>query len=143
MYDAVMANWEGYEPLRQQIINEVPHYGNADPYADEELKWVVDLYYKQCSECSSQRSKVYKAGLYSAAEHVAQGYITYATPDGRKTGEPLADAISPAQGRDRKAPHPSSSQHAARPHPVYGWHRLESQTHLTFYSETALQSCET
>ena len=53
LYDAVMANWEGYEPLRQQILNEVPHYGNADPYADEELKWVVDLYYDICSECYS------------------------------------------------------------------------------------------
>ena len=104
LYDAVMKNWEGYEVLRQKILNEVPHFGNADPYADEELKWAVDLYYRQCSECSSQRSKVYKAGLYSAAEHVAQGYITYATPDGRKTGEPLADAISPAQGRDKNGP---------------------------------------
>jgi formate C-acetyltransferase len=38
LYDAVMANWEGYEPLRQRILNEVPHYGNADPYADEQMK---------------------------------------------------------------------------------------------------------
>jgi formate C-acetyltransferase len=104
LYDAVMANWEGYEPLRQRILSEVPHYGNADPYADGELKWVVDLYYKQCSECSSQRSKVYKAGLYGASDHVAQGYHTWATPDGRKTGEPIADAMSPAQSRDKNGP---------------------------------------
>jgi formate C-acetyltransferase len=104
LYDAVMANWEGYEPLRQQILSEVPHYGNADPYADAELKWVVDTYYKQCSECSSQRSKVYKGGMYGAADHVAQGWVTWATPDGRKTGEPIADAISPAQGRDKNGP---------------------------------------
>jgi formate C-acetyltransferase len=104
MYDAVMANWEGYEPLRQRILNEVPHYGNADPYADEELKWVVDLYYKQCSECSSQRSKVYKAGMYGAADHVQQGEFTWATPDGRKAGEPIADAMSPAQSRDKNGP---------------------------------------
>jgi pyruvate-formate lyase len=104
LYDAVMANWEAYEPLRQRILSEVPHYGNADPYADGELKWVVDLYYQLCSECSSQRAKVYKAGLYGASDHVAQGYHTWATPDGRKTGEPIADAMSPGQSRDQNGP---------------------------------------
>ena len=104
LYDAVMANWEGYEPLRQQIISEVPHYGNADPYADMELKWIVDLYYTLCSECSSQRAKVYKGGMYSAADHIPQGEASWATPDGRKTGDPIADAISPAQGRDKNGP---------------------------------------
>lgn len=104
LYDAVMANWEGYETLRQRILNEVPHYGNADPYADEELKWCCELYYQICQECYSIRSKVYKSGLYGAADHVAQGYITWATPDGRKLGEPLADAMSPAQSRDKNGP---------------------------------------
>jgi formate C-acetyltransferase len=104
LYDAVMANWEGYEPLRQQILNEVPHYGNADPYADEQMTWIVNAYYEICSECCSTRTRHFKAGLYSASDHVYQGYHTWATPDGRKTGEPLADAASPAQGRDRNGP---------------------------------------
>ena len=104
LYDAWIHNWEGYEPLRQRILNEVPHYGNADPYADEELKWCVDLYYRLCHECHSVRSKVYKAGLYGASDHVAQGHITFATPDGRRTGEPIADAMSPAQSRDKNGP---------------------------------------
>ncbi|NLT12840.1 MAG: hypothetical protein GXY05_00710 [Clostridiales bacterium] len=104
LYDAVMKNWEGYEPLRQQIINEVPHYGNADPYADMEVKWCVDLYYTICREMYSVRSKVYKAGLYGASDHVAQGYLTWATPDGRKFGEPIADAMSPCQSRDTNGP---------------------------------------
>ena len=104
LYDAVMANWEGYEDLRQTIINEVPHFGNGDPYADMEMKWICDLYYELCQECYSVRSKVYKSGLYGASDHVAQGYHTWATPDGRKTGEPIADAASPSQGRDHNGP---------------------------------------
>jgi formate C-acetyltransferase len=39
LLDAVLNNWEGYEELRQRIINEAPHFGNADPYADEMMKW--------------------------------------------------------------------------------------------------------
>ncbi|MBR6522805.1 MAG: hypothetical protein IKT47_09055, partial [Oscillospiraceae bacterium] len=104
LFDAYMANWEGHEVLRQQILNEVPHYGNADPYADEEMKWVVDTYYEMCKECYSVRSKIFKGGLYSAASHVAQGYTTWATPDGRLAGTPIADAASPAQGRDKNGP---------------------------------------
>ena len=100
LYDAYMANWEGYEPLRQKILSTVPHYGNADPYADEQMKWVVDAYYDICTECYSRRCRIFKGGLYSAASHVAQGYTTWATPDGRKAGKPIADAASPAQGRD-------------------------------------------
>jgi formate C-acetyltransferase len=104
LYDAVMANWEGYEGLRQQVLSDVPHYGNNDPYADEQMKWICDTYYEICQECHSARAKVYKSGLYGASDHVAQGYHTWATPDGRKTGEALADATSPGQGRDLNGP---------------------------------------
>ncbi len=104
LYDAVMANWEGYEPLRQQVLNEVPHYGNGDPYADMEMKWICDTYYDACKECYSMRCTNYKAGLYGASDHVTQGYTTWATPDGRRLGEPIADASSPAQGRDLNGP---------------------------------------
>ncbi len=104
LYDAYMANWEGHEPLRQRILAEVPHYGNADPYADAQMKWAIDTYYDICRQCSSSRSRVFKGGMYSAASHVAQGYTTWATPDGRLAGKPIADAASPAQGRDHCGP---------------------------------------
>ena len=104
LYDAVMANWEGYESLRQTVINEVPHFGNADAYADDMMKWVLDTYYDNCRQCFSKRTKHYKAGLYGAADHVGQGYTTWATPDGRISGTPIADAASPVQGRDTNGP---------------------------------------
>ena len=104
LYDAFMADWKGHEPLRQRVLREVPHFGNGDPYADEQMKWICDLYYDACGQMYSTRSSIYKAGLYGAADHVAQGAHTWATPDGRRTGEPLADAASPAQGRDLYGP---------------------------------------
>ena len=104
LLDAVVANWEGYEDLRQTIINEVPHYGNADPYADAQMKYVMDLYYSITRKFSTARCKVYRCGMFGAADHVAQGEITWATPDGRKTGTPIADAMSPVQGKDVNGP---------------------------------------
>ena len=104
LYDAVMANWEGYSELQQTIINEVPHFGNNDPYADEQMNWVINTYYDIAKECYSTRTKHFKSGLYGAADHVGQGYTTWATPDGRKAGTPIADAASPVQGRDKNGP---------------------------------------
>jgi len=104
LYDAVMANWEGYEPLRQRILTEVPHFGNGDPYADVEMKYLLDLYYNISRKFSTHRCKVYKCGTFGASDHVVQGEITWATPDGRKAGTPIADACSPAQGRDVNGP---------------------------------------
>ncbi|MBO4677002.1 MAG: hypothetical protein J5633_05605 [Oscillospiraceae bacterium] len=97
---AILDNWEGHEELRQRVLHQVPHYGNNDPYADVEMKYVMDLYYNITRAFSTCRCTTYKCGTFGASDHVVQGEITWATPDGRKTGEPIADACSPGQGRD-------------------------------------------
>ncbi|MDR1589629.1 MAG: hypothetical protein LBS51_05495 [Oscillospiraceae bacterium] len=104
LYDAYMSDWVGYEPLREKVLNEVPHFGNADSYVDEEFKWCVDTYAEICKRAHSIRAPQYRPGLIGASDHIAQGYRTFATPDGRKSGTPLADAASPCQGRDRNGP---------------------------------------
>jgi len=104
LYDAIMDNWQGHEELRKTIIEKVPHYGNDDPYADEFMNWICGVYRDICGECHSVRSKVYKAGLYGSSDHVVQGKLTWATADGRHTGEPIADAASPSQSRDFNGP---------------------------------------
>jgi formate C-acetyltransferase len=104
LYDAYMSDWEGYEILRQRILSEVPHFGNADPYADEEFKFCVETYVDICDNSYSVRAKKYRGGMFGASDHIAQGKRTFSTPDGRKTGEPIADAASPAQGRDQNGP---------------------------------------
>jgi formate C-acetyltransferase len=103
LYDAVMANWEGYELLRQHIINKVPHYGNGDPYADELAGWVADLFSRRANTNEGPRGK-HRAGIYSAAANIIQGYKTFATPDGRRNGQPLSDAASASQGADKSGP---------------------------------------
>ena len=104
LYDATMANWEGYDLLRQQVLSQVPHFGNGDPYADVEMAWCVDLYYRVCKQMHTKRCKVYKAGLYGSSDHINQGHLTWGTPDGRVYPDPIADAASPAQGRDKFGP---------------------------------------
>ena len=48
--------------------------------------------------------------------HIYMGSMLGATPDGRKTGEPIADAISPRQGLDKKGPTAYLRSAAKLPH---------------------------
>jgi formate C-acetyltransferase len=103
LYDALMANWEGQEDLRQFILNEAPHYGNGNEYADRFATWASDVYGDAINAGTGPRGR-YAAGLYPVTAHVLFGMTTAASPDGRKAGEPLADGISPVQQLDKNGP---------------------------------------
>ncbi|MCR5388932.1 MAG: hypothetical protein K6E56_06765 [Lachnospiraceae bacterium] len=103
MYDAVMANWEGYEELRQIVINEVPHYGNANPEADKFVRFVAETYADAINSSTGPRGR-WSAGMYPVTMNTVLGRGTWATPDGRLKGTPLSDGISPVQGMDKSGP---------------------------------------
>ncbi len=104
MYDALINNWEGYEELRQRIVGQVPHFGNADPECDKYMTFAAETYADSINQCIGPRGNHWSAGCYPVTLNVVFGYMTGATPDGRKQGEPLSDGISPVQGQDKKGP---------------------------------------
>jgi pyruvate formate-lyase/glycerol dehydratase family glycyl radical enzyme len=103
LLEAINKDWEGYEPLRNEVINSVSKFGNDEPYVDELTRWATSLYCRRVNEGINPRGK-YVAGLWPMTLHVIMGLQTAATLDGRKKGEPLADGISPRQGLDRNGP---------------------------------------
>ncbi|HSW39251.1 MAG TPA: pyruvate formate lyase family protein [Acidobacteriota bacterium] len=103
MYDAVMANWEGYEDLRARILAMPHHYGNNDPYADEVMRWAMNTFADAVCKGYSVRGR-FRPGLFTASSHVFAGARAWATPDGRFSGESLSDCISPKQGADVNGP---------------------------------------
>ena len=103
LYDAVMANWEGYEELHQIVMNEVPHYGNNNAEADQFVGWVAKVYGDAVNSATGPRGR-WSAGLYPVTMNTIFGWGTWATPDGRKKGMPLSDGISPVQGMDKSGP---------------------------------------
>ncbi len=103
MYDALQANWVGYEQLRQTIINEVPHYGNDIEEVDELASWALGLFGTLLQQKEGPRGH-YCGGTFTVTAHMYFGAVTGATPDGRKAGEPIADAISSRQGYDKCGP---------------------------------------
>ena len=104
LYDAIMANWEGHEELRQRIRTEVPHYGNNDTYADELADWIFRVYIDELEKGKGARGGFFKTGLFTASVHIPTGRDAWATPDGRYAGTPLSDAMSPVQEMDKEGP---------------------------------------
>jgi formate C-acetyltransferase len=103
MYDALMANWVGYEDLHNYIMNEAPHYGNNIAEVDELVGWAGEVFANAVNQLTGPRGG-YSAGLYPVTTNVLFGYMTGATPDGRHAGQPLADGIAPVQAMDKAGP---------------------------------------
>lgn len=103
LYDALMADWKGYENLQSIVINECPHYGNGDEEADKYVAFASKVFSDAVNSKTGPRGR-FSAGLYPVTINVMHGYKTAATPDGRNAGQPLADGISPVQQHDTNGP---------------------------------------
>ncbi len=104
MLAALDADFEGYEPLRQLLVNRAPKYGNDDEAADQFTRLAAEIYCREVEMHPNPRGGRYQPGLYSVTTHVALGLAVGAMPDGRRAGSPLSQGISPVQGRDRRGP---------------------------------------
>ncbi|MCD4665407.1 MAG: formate C-acetyltransferase/glycerol dehydratase family glycyl radical enzyme, partial [Bacteroidales bacterium] len=73
-------------------------------YADNITKQVFEIYYNAINSKPTARGGVHRINLLPTTCHVYFGSVIGAMPDGRKTGVPLSEGISPVQGADRQGP---------------------------------------
>ena len=104
LLEALDANFEGHERTRLLLWNKTPRYGNDDDYADRILAEVFNAFYDEINGRPNTKGGAYRVNYLSTTCHVYFGFVTGATPDGRRAGEPLSDGISPVQGADREGP---------------------------------------
>lgn len=99
---ALKCNFEGYEPMRQMLLN-APHYGNNDPEGDRvalELDQMLNTTVAKYHTPNGPQHIKY----VPITSHVGMGGKMGATPNGRKAGEALSEGISPTQGYDTQGP---------------------------------------
>lgn len=101
--EALNCNFEGYETLRNMLLN-APKYGNNDDFVDKYAVWFIE-YLGSLFEKYRTRDdgRIYIAAAANIS-NIHAGRVIGATPDGRKSGEPLSDAASPSYGRDVRGP---------------------------------------
>jgi formate C-acetyltransferase len=95
---AVDQNYEGYESLRQLILN-APKYGNNDPYADAvayQLDSILNETLHQYRTPFGER--FFK--FVPVTAHNGLGLAIGATPNGRLAHVALSEGVSPSQGYD-------------------------------------------
>jgi len=104
LIQAMDNNWEGYEDIRQMMI-QAPKYGNDDDYADEIAARVHHETSAVLAEFSDRFGNPCRGDGSGVSATYGLALDTPATPDGRRNGDPFADAtLSPSQGRDHKGP---------------------------------------
>jgi pyruvate formate-lyase/glycerol dehydratase family glycyl radical enzyme len=97
-------NFAGAEPLRRELLNRPPKYGNDNLEADQLARWVTEAFCREVRKHPCGRGGSYRPGIFSYGVHVADGMYLGATPDGRKAGQPVSNGISPVNGRERTGP---------------------------------------
>ncbi len=102
--EALKDNFIGHEEIRQLFLNKTPRYGNDDDYADDIMKLVFNAFYEEVNGRKNTKGGVYRINMLPTTCHIYFGSVVWATPDGRRTGKPLSEGISPVQGADRLGP---------------------------------------
>lgn len=97
-------NFEGDEALRLRLAGKTPRYGNDDDAADDLMRACFDTFFSAVDGRPNGRGGRCHVDMLPTTCHVYFGAVTGATPDGRRSGEPLSEGISPVQGADRKGP---------------------------------------
>jgi formate C-acetyltransferase len=103
--DILDKNWEGHEDLRQRVINQIPKFGNDDDYVDLLAREVHHRSEAVMEEFTDLYGSKWRGDGSGVSATYGLALDTPATPDGRKAGEPFADAtLSPMVGSDNKGP---------------------------------------
>ena len=101
---ALRQDFEGHDVMKQRFVNKTPKYGNDDDYVDDIAKRIVDVCVQiiESFPPTPTRRASRRALFLPTTAHVYFGKVTGATPDGRKSGIPVSEGVSPVQGVDKK-----------------------------------------
>jgi len=101
--DAIRANFEGYEELRQLLLS-APKYGNNDDFVDKYAVWFVRIHDEIITPYKGYDGGPFYTAIASNIHNVLMKDRIAATPNGRFHGEAISDAASPSQGCDTSGP---------------------------------------
>lgn len=98
--EALAADFEGWEPLRQRLLH-APKFGNGDERTDALAAQIGEHFIRKVEGFSTK--KPVRPGLYNIDFHIFAN-ITGATPDGRKFKDPIGEHCCPTPGTASEGP---------------------------------------
>ena len=105
-------------------------YGNDVDDVDLLARRCGQIYSREVEKYKNPRGGVYQAGCYPVSANVLFGKDVGALPDGRLAKQPLADGVSPRQGKDTNGPTAAAMSVAKLDHENYSNGTLYNQKFL-------------
>ena len=103
--NAIANDFKENEVMLTLLKNKAPKYGNDEDNSDELAKSIMELWAEECWKYKSTTNYQYRPGMLSWNYWAgADASYTIATPNGRKKGLFLSNAICPTDGADLKGP---------------------------------------
>ena len=105
LLDALQANFEGHESLRQTLLNGRPSTATTTPTPTSIAREAQPLLDRRGVQATSRPpASATGRGYLSWNYWIAYAPTTAATPDGRRRGQFLSNGVCPVNGADRKGP---------------------------------------
>ncbi|MBQ3379043.1 MAG: glycyl radical protein [Clostridia bacterium] len=101
---ALKNNFEGFERIHALVKNKTPKYGNDDDYADGVMREVFEFYHSYVTGLPNTRDGMWRINMLPTTCHVYFGEVMGASANGRLSGKPVSEGISPAKGADVYGP---------------------------------------
>ncbi|MGB9500120.1 MAG: pyruvate formate lyase family protein [Dissulfuribacterales bacterium] len=102
---ALEAEWEGYEEMRLDFVNNAPKWGNDDDYVDDIMVRCLREVARHSHEIKCPSGNNWPALPENVSGNIHYSSLVGALPNGRRLGDALYDGgISPGPGLDKKGP---------------------------------------
>ncbi|HAW50302.1 TPA: formate acetyltransferase [bacterium] len=98
LIDAIKKDWQGYEVLRQKIMNSRDKFGTQSELAKKITDNVLDFLHTEYQKRENYRGGKYTVGYWTMTMHAGLGVLTGALPSGRENKEVLPSGITPVSG---------------------------------------------
>ena len=97
----LLSNWQQDENLRLLIKKKYSKFGNNDNEADILATEIYNRFSALINGRKNGRGGVFRCGMFSVDWRFWMGEKTGATPDGRRSGEPLSKNLAASMGQDK------------------------------------------
>jgi formate C-acetyltransferase len=94
-------DFTGYAQEQMYLVNKIPKYGNDNDEVDMLAREMADFCAAEVAKYTTWRKGKFSIGVHSENGHVVFGFLTGATPDGRKAMQPYSIGAGSARGQEK------------------------------------------